>query len=58
MGVTPRFEPATAAEALREMARAVRELRPDRHDPEKFFLDRSEVAYRLDALADRLAGLR
>jgi hypothetical protein len=36
---------------LLALSRAVLQLGPDRRDPEKFFLDKSEIAYRLKKLA-------
>jgi hypothetical protein len=39
---------------LLALSRAVLQLGPDRRDPEKFFLDKSEIAYRLKKLAREL----
>jgi hypothetical protein len=39
---------------LLALSRAFLQLGPDRRDPEKFFLDKSEIAYRLKKLARKL----
>ena len=36
---------------LREIARAVAENVPSRHDPERFHVNKSDIAYRLRRLA-------
>lgn len=42
---------AQDAAQLRELASAVQRLVPDRHDPEAFFVNRSEIAAQLRKLA-------
>lgn len=44
------------ADLLLELARQVRRLTPDRHDPERFHLDKSEVERALVTLARDLEG--
>jgi len=41
---------------LRDLAQRADRLRPDHRDPERFFLDRSELAAELRRLAARVRG--
>jgi hypothetical protein len=43
-----------AADQLRDLSRAVRRLSPDRRDPERYYIEKSEIAARLSALARKL----
>jgi hypothetical protein len=43
---------------LRELAADVRRLLPHRSDPERFHVDKDDVAHRLVSLAVRLEGAR
>ena len=45
---------STTADELRRLASEVARLVPDRHDPEAFFVNRSEIAAQLRKLAQSL----
>jgi hypothetical protein len=44
----------SAAEQLRDLSRQVRRLVPDRRDPERYHIEKSEIAARLVRLARKL----
>jgi hypothetical protein len=49
---------AAESQQLRDLSRAVRRLGPDHRDPERFHVDKSEIAARLSDLAARLERFR
>lgn len=54
-------DPMTApveSQQLRDLSRAVRRLGPDSRDPERFHIEKSEIATRLADLATRLERVR
>jgi hypothetical protein len=46
------------AQSLRDLSQAVRRLGPDHRDPERFHVEKSEIAARLSDLAERLERFR
>lgn len=48
--------PTGLSEDLDELAHAVRRLAPDRHDPERFHVLKSEISARLRAMARAVEG--
>lgn len=46
------------AQQIRELSRAVRRLGPDHRDPERFHVEKSEIAAQLANLAERLERFR
>ena len=50
--------PENAADRLDELAREVRRLRPDRHDPEAFHMRKQEIERELHDLARQAAATR
>lgn len=45
---------STLAGRLQQLSKQVARLIPDRRDPERFFEERSEVAYELREIADQM----
>ena len=46
----------TSADSIRELARRVIRLLPDRHDPEAFHVEKDAIAHELRRLAATLDG--
>jgi hypothetical protein len=53
-GSTTTDLPSTVAGRLQQLSRRVARLIPDRRDPERFFEERSEVAYELREIAGKV----
>lgn len=46
--------PTPEIQQLRDLSRAVRRLRPDHRDPERYHIEKSEIAEALASMARRL----